>query len=137
MTEQLFLMCFYYVWIVVPLLFAIWYVSFVITERRGGPLSESHFLVKLNRLFGFATKTRYYKVYKNGVYELIAHDCICPRRYRNHASLYCYSVSEHSSILWFVFITLIAPFTPMINIIATFVMIIFPLTTFANIRLIK
>ena len=143
LTEQLFLTCFYYVWIVVPLLFAIFYVSLIIAERRSGPLPESHLLVKLDRPFGFAVKTLYYKVYKdaeaykNGVYELIAHDYICPRRYRNHASLYCYSVSEHSSILWFVFITLIMPFTPMINILATFFVIIFLLTPIAKIRLIK
>lgn len=143
MTEQLFLMCFYYVWIVVPLLVAIAYVSLIITQRRVGPLHESHFLVKLDRPFGFAVKTLYYKVYKdaaaykNNVYELIAHDYDFPHRYSNHTSVYAYSVSEHSTLSWFVFVVMIMPFTPIINIVTTFTVIVILLTPFMKTRLVK
>lgn len=143
MSEQLFLMCFYYVWIVVPLLVAIAYVSLIITQRRVGPLHESHFLVKLDRPFGFAVKTLYYKIYKdataykNDVYELATHDYDYPYRYRNHTSLYAYSVSERSTLSWFVFVVMIMPFTPIINIVTTFTVIVILLTPFMKTRLVK
>ena len=143
MTEQLFLMCFYYVWIVVPLLVAIAYVSLIITQRRVGPLHESHFLVKLDRPFGFAVKTLYYKVYrdaearKNEVYDLIAHDYDHPYKHTNRASLYAYSASEHSTLSWFVFVVMIMPFTPIINIVTTFTVIVIMLTPFMKTRLVK
>ena len=143
MTEESFFMCFYYVWIVVPLLVAIEYVSLIITQRRVGPLYESHFLVKLDRPFGFAVKTLYYKVYKdaeaykNDVCELAAYDYDYPYRYSNHASLYAYSVSERSTLSWFVFVVMIMPFTPIINIVTTFTVIVILLTPFMKTRLVK
>lgn len=137
MTVELFLGCFYYGWIVLPLIFAFWYVSFIVVERRHGPLPESHFLVKLNRPYGFVIKSVYYKVYENEQdYKLVKHDEGFPNRYNHHASVYAYSIKARSSVGWFVFLT-ISPFTPLINILSSAVLFMFLITPLMKMRLVN